>query len=163
MEDIGKESAMFIRRWVDYDKFIKDTSPTATGDGFIVHKSAVYDIDEGGNRILKEPGSERIYLSMHGEPVNECALVGVLFENKREEIPIGGIKTPQFQNDLRVDTQEEFDYTTRALENALSLIRCEDCQKCDRRPASGRGGSIWCANRFLREAEDELKGEELWR
>ena len=161
MEDIGKESAMFIRRWVDYDNFIKDTSPTATGDGFIVHKRAVYDIDEDGNRILKEPGSERIYLSMYGEPVNECAFVGVLFENKREEIPIGGIEIPQSQSDLHVDAREEFDYTTRALENALSLIRCEDCQKCYRQPASGRGGSIWCANRFLREAEDELKGEEL--
>lgn len=163
MEDLGKESIMYIRKWMDYEEFIKDTSPTQVNDGYIVHKKAVYDTDAKGNRFLKEPASDRIYLSMYGEPVNECALVGVLSEFDRENVPIGGIKTPEFSSDLHLNTQEEFDYTTRALENALSLIRCTDCNKCNRWPASGRGGSIWCANRFLREAEDELKGEELWK
>lgn len=163
MEDLGKNTSMYIRKWMDYEEFIKDTSPTVPNNGYIVHKKAVYETDMKGNRFLKEPASDRIYVSMYGEPVNECTLVGVLSELDRENVPIGGIKTPEFSSDLHLNTQEEFDYTTRALENALSLIRCADCNKCDRWPASGHGGSIWCANRFLREAEDELKGEELWK
>lgn len=219
MSDIGKESPMYIRKWMDYEEFIKDTSPTQVNDGYIVHKKAVYDTDAKGNRFLKEPASDRIYLSMCGEPVNECTLVGVLSELNVGNTPLGGFKAPHFveediackkmkkllesavdQNrclkteydklaglritldfDEIIDTiepvigeilakaaegikptqsMEYASHATRALENALERLRCKDCKKCARPPASGHGGSIWCVNTFLREAQNELKGEE---
>lgn len=119
IDNIGKEMPMCIRKWMDYEEFIKDTSPTAVGDGYIVHKRAVYETDMKGNRFLKEPASDRIYLSMYGEPVNECALVGVLSELDVDNTPLGSFKAPHFvEEDIACKKMKKL------LESAVDQNRC---------------------------------------